>query len=108
MTSDRDTCSEGMKWFKNSRDLSKECRDAAIARANAMADKKEASSPAKPYLTSFTSSSQKDLSVTSNTTHQDSGSSTEVHVMVCARTDKEGAHDTGNAWRGGVCATSTR
>jgi len=35
------------------------------------------SSPADPYLTSFTASSQNGLSITSNTTHQDSESSTD-------------------------------
>jgi hypothetical protein len=51
-----------MKWFRNSRDLIKEYRDAAIARANAMEDEEESSSPAEPYLTSFTASSQNELS----------------------------------------------
>lgn len=77
MTGNRDTCAEGMKWFRNSRDLAKEYRDTAIARANALADMEEASSPAEPYLTSFTASSQNELSITSNTTHQDSESSTD-------------------------------
>ena len=77
MTDNRDTCTEGMKWFRNSRDLAKEYRDSAIARANVMVNKEEPSSPANPYLTSFTASSQNELSITSNTTHQDLGSSTD-------------------------------
>jgi hypothetical protein len=78
MTHNRDACAEGMKWFRNSRDLAKEYRDAAIAGANAMADdEEEATSPADPYLTSFSASTQNELSITSNTTLQDSGSSTD-------------------------------
>src|SRR6266480_3267258 len=41
----------------------------------------EASSPAEPYLTSFMASSQNELSITSNTTHQDSGSSTDELIQ---------------------------
>lgn len=37
MAGDLDTCVEGIKWFRNSRDLAKDYRDAAIARANEIA-----------------------------------------------------------------------
>jgi hypothetical protein len=75
MTGNRDTCVEEAKWFRNSRDWAKEYRDRAIARANAIADNGEASfsqaneitsggygEESDPYLTSFTASSQNELS----------------------------------------------
>lgn len=72
MTGNRDTCAEEAKWFRKSRDWAKEYRDRAIARANAIADNGGASfSQANeitsggygdPYLTSFTASSQNELS----------------------------------------------
>jgi len=77
MTADASTFRRGAAAFRNARDWAKEQRDEFIARANERADEEEASSPAEPYLTSFTASSQNELSITSNTTHQDSGSSTD-------------------------------
>ena len=76
MTGNRNTFLEGATWFRNARDWAKEQRDEFIARANERADEEEeASSTDEPFLTSFTASSQNEL--TSNTTHQDSGSSTD-------------------------------
>ena len=77
MTDAADTFRQGAAAFRNSRDWAKEKRDEFIARANERADEEEESSPDELYLTSFTASSQNELSITSNTTHQDSGSSTD-------------------------------
>lgn len=76
MTADANTFRRGAAAFRNARDWAKEQRDEFIARANERADEEEeASSTDEPFLTSFTASSQNEL--TSNTTHQDSGSSTD-------------------------------
>jgi len=77
MTGNRNTFLEGATWFRNARDWAKEKRDDFIALANERVDEEEASLPDEPYLTSFTASSQNELSITSNTTHQGSGSSTD-------------------------------
>jgi len=77
MTGNRNTFLEGATWFRNARDWAKEKRDDFIALANERVDGEEAPSPDEPYLASFTASSQNELSITSNTTHQDSESSTD-------------------------------
>ena len=78
MNDTADTFRQGAAAFRNARDWAKEQRDEFIARANERADEEEeTSSTDEPFLTSFTASSQNELSITSNITHQDSGSSTD-------------------------------
>ena len=77
MTDNLVTFAEGATWYRNARDWTKKKRDDFITLANERADEEEISSPDEPYLTSFTASSQNELSITSNTTHQDSESSTD-------------------------------
>jgi len=78
LTGNPDAFRQGAAAFRNARDWAKEKRDEFIALANERADEEEeTSSTDEPFLTSFTASSQNELSITSNTTHQDSGSSTD-------------------------------